>query len=77
MKNKLLFLSSVTYIKCISVKEHVQLHNSVLRVLVNWNGGFSARHEGLLLIVPASSPLLINTSTFIYLSGVAFVAVLA
>jgi len=41
-----IFFSSATHIKFIPVKEHVQFHNSDL---INWNGGFSSRHEGLFL----------------------------
>jgi len=63
VKNKPTFLSNKTHIKFIPVKEYVQLYNSDL---INWNSGFSSRHEGFLLIVLASPTfsLLINTSTY-------------
>lgn len=44
-KPKYFSLSNVTHIKFIPLKEHVQLQDSILCDLVNWNGGFSSRYE--------------------------------
>lgn len=79
MKNKPIFLSGATHIKFILAKDHVQLHDCVLSDQVNWNGGFSFRHEGLLLVSAFPPSLLAHQHICLYLPipGTAFVPALA